>query len=438
VKRLKFAELGLSNDMLRAVTEMGFEEASPIQSGAIPIMMQGRDVIGQAQTGTGKTAAFAIPIIEKLDMLSQDIQAIIMCPTRELVIQVADEFRKLLRFKINIHASPIYGGQEIERQFRALKKNPQIIIGTPGRTLDHIRRGSINLSSVKFVVLDEADEMLDMGFRDEIETILEKTPDKRQTVMFSATMPEDIRKLMRLYQNNPEIIDVTNQKINAPKIEQIYYEIQENSKAEALTRLIDFHNLKLALVFCNNDLPNDEEDYVHRIGRTGRAGKTGIAFSFVVGKQIYYLKRIEKANDMKMSLGKIPSIDDLDETRINKIKEKIEGVIAGGHLTKYMNMIYKIMEGDYVALDIAAAMLKMALDEKNENYDTSKNFESEKHYSDYGSRDRDNKKSVHNRKNFKNRTAPPSKRDEGNSNRKDNRFDRESFEMRTKRKKSRR
>ncbi len=514
MKRLKFAELGLSEEMLKAVIDMGFEEASPIQSETIPHIMQGIDIIGQAQTGTGKTAAFAIPIIERLDYDSTDIQAIVMCPTRELVIQVTDEFRKLMKYKGNITVTPVYGGQEIERQFKALRKNTQIVIGTPGRTIDHIKRGTIKLDAIKFVVLDEADEMLDMGFRDDIEMILEKTPTERQTVMFSATMPEDIARLMKKHQNHPKVVDVTNQKINAPKIEQIYYEIQENAKAEALARLIDFHNIKLALVFCNTknrvdqlvevlksrgyfaeglhgdmnqaqrekvmrnfrngvieilvatdvagrgldvndieavfnyDLPSDEEDYVHRIGRTGRAGKTGIAFTFIVGKQIYYLKRIEKTNAMKMKAGQVPSITDLDETRVLNFKNKIEAVINKGHLTKYVNLITKMMDDDLIALDIAAAMLKLTLDQKNESYDSSQTFERE--FDNYdrnggrgGSRDgrdrggdsRDRNKSGHNRRNYSNRVST-FKKDDSRPSFSDRKPDKETSGFKDRRKKT--
>ncbi|MDQ1266337.1 MAG: ATP-dependent helicase DeaD [Bacteroidota bacterium] len=441
MKRLKFDELQLSDGIIQAVTEMGFEEASPIQTEAIPYLLAGNDIIGHAQTGTGKTAAFAIPIIEKLDMDSSAIQAIVMCPTRELVIQVTDEFRRLMKYKDNVSVTPVYGGQEIERQFKALRKNPQIIIGTPGRTIDHIKRGTVKLDKVSFVVLDEADEMLDMGFREDIELILERTPNSRQLAMFSATMPDEITKLMKRHQNNPKFINVTHHKLSSPKIEQIYFEIQEKLKPEALARLIDYHNVKLALVFCNTkirvdelvdnlksrgyfaeglhgdmsqsqrekvmgsfrsgiveilvatdvagrgidvndieavfnyDLPSDDEDYLHRIGRTGRAGKSGMAFTFVVGKQIYNLKRIEKTNDSKIIRKQIPSLDDLDETRLKSFKTKIKGMIDKGHLTKYVNLIDKLLADDYVALDIAAALLKISLDQKNKGFDDSLSFD---------------------------------------------------------------
>lgn len=261
MKKLRFDELPLSGHILSAVEEMGFEEASPIQSETIPVILEGRDVIGQAQTGTGKTAAFAIPVIEQLEPGSRQLQAVVLCPTRELVIQVTEEFRKLMKFMGTTSDSSVvavYGGQEIDRQFRALKKRPLVIVGTPGRLMDHMRRGSISLSSVTMAVLDEADEMLDMGFREDIEFILADTPSDRQTIMFSATMSKDILALMREYQRDPAVIDVTGQKINAPAIEQYYYEIPEKSKPEAVARLVDFYDIKLALVFCNTKNKVDE------------------------------------------------------------------------------------------------------------------------------------------------------------------------------------
>ncbi|MDX9801915.1 MAG: DEAD/DEAH box helicase, partial [Spirochaetia bacterium] len=212
MKKLRFNELPLSGHILSAVEEMGFEEASPIQSETIPIILEGRDVIGQAQTGTGKTAAFAIPIIEKLTPGSRSLQALVLCPTRELVIQITEEFRKLMKFMGTVSDSSVvavYGGQEIDRQFKALKKKPLIIVGTPGRMMDHMRRGSISLGPVSMVVLDEADEMLDMGFREDIEFILGETSPERQTVMFSATMSQDILSLTNKFQKDPVVIDVT-------------------------------------------------------------------------------------------------------------------------------------------------------------------------------------------------------------------------------------
>ena len=444
MKKLLFNELGLSEYILSAVTEMGFEEASPIQSETIPIILSGKDVIGQAQTGTGKTAAFAIPVIEKLDSSASFIQALVLCPTRELVIQVTEEFRKLMKFNKNSSDSAVvavYGGQEIDRQFKALKKKPFIIVGTPGRIMDHMRRGSISFANVSMVVLDEADEMLDMGFREDIEFILNETPSTRQTVMFSATISKEILSLTDRFQKTPVFIDVTSQKINSPVIDQMYFEISEKAKPEAAARLIDYYGIKLALIFCNTktkvdevveilktrgyfaeglhgdmsqkqrekvmsgfkkgvveilvatdvagrgidvndinavfnyDLPRDDEDYIHRIGRTGRAGKSGRSFTFVNGREIYHLRRIERVNGIKVTRGTIPTIGDLDNTAAKSMGEKIIKTMQDGQLARYINIVETIMSDEYTSMDIAAALLKLAMAEKNEGYDESQTFE---------------------------------------------------------------
>jgi ATP-dependent RNA helicase DeaD len=249
--KLKFDELGLSKEVLKAVSEMGFEEASPIQSAAIPVLLKGGDVIGQAQTGTGKTAAFGIPLLEMLDPSKKHVQAIVLCPTRELAIQVAEEVAKLGRHKKGISLLPVYGGQSIERQISALYRGVHVVIGTPGRVMDHIQRGTLKLENIKMVVLDEADEMLDMGFRDDIETILKETPAERQTVFFSATMPKPILDLTKKYQTSPEHVKVEHTQLTVPKIDQSYFEVRDRDKLEVLSRLVDLHNVKLALVFCN-------------------------------------------------------------------------------------------------------------------------------------------------------------------------------------------
>ena len=221
----KFSEMNLSAAIVKAVADMGFEEASQIQAAAIPEVIAGKDVIAQAQTGTGKTAAFAIPIIEKINKRKKELQAVVLCPTRELVVQVSEEFRKLLKYQEGINVTPVYGGQEISRQLQALYHQPAIIVGTPGRFMDHLRRGSIRMNTVQIVVLDEADEMLDMGFREDIEFILKDSPEDRQTVMFSATVPVEIKTLMKKYQKDAVLIDVRSNKISAAKIEQAYFEV---------------------------------------------------------------------------------------------------------------------------------------------------------------------------------------------------------------------
>ncbi|MDP4173752.1 MAG: DEAD/DEAH box helicase [Bacteroidota bacterium] len=258
MKKIKFEELMLSREMQKAISDLGFEEATPIQSEAIPVLLERHDAIGQAQTGTGKTAAFGIPAIEMLNKSDKNLQAVVLCPTRELAIQVAEEMSKLAKYKKDVCFLPVYGGQPIERQLKALKKGVQVVIGTPGRVMDHMERGTIDLSQVKLIVLDEADEMLDMGFRDDIEFILKNTPKSRQTVMFSATMPKPILELTKKYLKSPKNIKVVHEVLTVPNTEQIYYEIKEKNKLEALCRVIDLYNLKLALVFSNTKRGVDE------------------------------------------------------------------------------------------------------------------------------------------------------------------------------------
>ena len=359
MKKTKFEELNISANMKKAVAEMGFCEATPIQAESIPVLMEGLDIIAQARTGSGKTAAFAIPIIERINA-ARGLQALVVCPTRELAIQVTEEFRKLFKFYENLAVVTAYGGQDMSIQLRQLSQSPQIVVGTPGRLIDHMWRGTIRLDEVNFVVLDEADEMLNMGFRDDVEDILSYVPQSRQTAMFSATMSPEIMRLMKRYQKNPVHIDTTDHKNEIPKIEQTYCELSEAHKFDALTCLIDEYDIKVSLVFVNTklkvdrlvgklnnagyrakgihggheqyrrelamnsfrdgsvrilvatdvagrgidisdidavinfDLPRDDEDYTHRIGRTGRAGKLGKSFTFVDGKEIFDLKRIEK------------------------------------------------------------------------------------------------------------------------------------------------
>lgn len=258
MKKLKFEELKISQEVLKAIADMGFEEASPIQSQAIPFILDGHDVIGQAMTGTGKTAAFGIPAIEKIDAKLRKAQVLILCPTRELAIQVSVELNKLLKYKQGILELPIYGGQPIERQFIGLKKGPQIIVGTPGRVMDHMRRGTLSLEALKMIILDEADEMLSMGFKEDIETILEQSSDDHQTILFSATMSPEILRLTKKYQKDPQIIKIQHEKLATPAVEQIYFEIESHMKLELLTRLIDIHNPKLSIVFCNTKRKVDD------------------------------------------------------------------------------------------------------------------------------------------------------------------------------------
>lgn len=428
METVRFEDLGLRPQILRAVTEMGFEAASPIQARAIPLLMEGKDVIGQAQTGTGKTAAFGIPLLEKIDPKNRKLQALVLCPTRELAIQVADEMRRLCRFMHGIKILPIYGGQDIGKQIRSLKGGIQLVIGTPGRVMDHMRRHTLKFDELHTIVLDEADEMLNMGFREDIETILKDVPEERQTVLFSATMPKPILDITKNYQKDAELVKVVKKELTVRNIDQYYYEVKEKNKQEVLSRLLDMYNPKLSLVFCNTtrrvdelttalqgrgyfaeglhgdmkqsqrdrvmnsfrngkteiliatdvaargidvddveavfnyDLPQDDEFYVHRIGRTGRAGRVGRAFTFIVGKEVYKLKDIQRYCKTKIYAQPIPSLNDVSAIKADKILSGIADVIKNEDLGKMISLIeQRLNEEDYTAMDIAAAFLKQAM-----------------------------------------------------------------------------
>lgn len=424
IKKLKFEELQLSKEMLKAITDLGFEEASPIQSESIPYLLEGRDIVGQAMTGTGKTAAFGIPLIEKIPAQSKDVNALVLCPTRELAIQVSVEFSKLLKYKRGVFVLPVYGGQPIERQMRSLERGVNIIIGTPGRLMDHMQRGTISLSAVQTVVLDEADQMLDMGFRDDIEAILKQTSTERQTVLFSATMSQEILTLARRYQKNPHVIKITHEKITAPEVEQVYFEVDGRMKLELLTRLIDLHNPKSSIVFCNTkrrvddvvsgllsrgyaadgihgdisqpkrdrvmekfrkgsievlvatdvaargidvphveavfnfDIPQDEESYVHRIGRTGRAGRAGKSFSFVSGREQYEFRSIVRYTKARIDKNPLPTLEHLDELKKDKLFSEIKQIIQDGGLEKYTKRIEQLIAQGHGEIEVASALLK--------------------------------------------------------------------------------
>jgi ATP-dependent RNA helicase DeaD len=262
-----FSELGLSAEVLKAIDKLGFEKAAPIQAEAIPVLMSGKDVVGQSQTGSGKTAAFAIPAIEKTDPQLRAVQILILCPTRELAVQVSEEVHKLALFKRGIHALPIYGGQSYERQFYGLKQGAQIVIGTPGRVMDHMRRGTIRLDALKMAILDEVDVMLNMGFREDIEFILQATPKERQTVVFSATIPRPIQDLIQKYTRDAQQIRIEQKALTVPTVEQVYYEVDRRFKIELLTRLIDIHDYKLGIIFCNTKrMVDDLVDHLNAQG----------------------------------------------------------------------------------------------------------------------------------------------------------------------------
>jgi ATP-dependent RNA helicase DeaD len=258
MNKTTFDSLSLSPELLKAVTDMGFQTPSPIQAQAIPHLLEGKDLIGQARTGTGKTAAFALPILEKIDASDYNVQAIVLCPTRELAVQVSEQMISLAKYKRNVSVLPIFGGQLIDRQFAGLRKGAQIIVGTPGRVLDHLNRKTLKLDHVKIAVLDEADEMLDMGFRDDIETILSSTSTNRQTVLFSATMSSDILRLAQRFQNNPEMVKVADEKVQTASIEECFYAVDGSSKMALLSLLIELHEPTLAIIFCNTKRKVDE------------------------------------------------------------------------------------------------------------------------------------------------------------------------------------
>lgn len=262
-----FAEFAISEELLQAIGDMGFEEPTPIQAMAIPQILEGHDVTGQAQTGTGKTAAFGIPIIEGLDPNNKSVQALVLSPTRELAIQTAEEFSRLMKYKQGLSVVPIYGGQPIERQLKVLRGSVQVVIGTPGRVIDHLKRGTLNLNSVRMFVLDEADQMLDMGFREDIEDIFQHTSEDRQTILFSATMPAPILDITRRFQHDPQFVKITRRELTVPQIEQSYIEVRERDKLEALCRLLDMNNPELALVFCNTKRTVD--DLMSRLSARG-------------------------------------------------------------------------------------------------------------------------------------------------------------------------
>lgn len=255
---MKFKELNLSDEMQKAIDEIGFEEATPIQAQSIPYIFEGRDIIGQAQTGTGKTCAFGIPAVDMLDSEAEGIQVLVLCPTRELAIQSCEELRSISKYKSGARILPVYGGQSIDRQIRALKNRPQIIIGTPGRVMDHMRRHTLKFANLRMIILDEADEMLNMGFREDIDTILKGVPEERQTILFSATMPEEILDLTKKYQKDPLYVKISHKALTVPSIEQYYLMVSSTSKPEILSRIIDTKDITLALVFCNTKKRVDE------------------------------------------------------------------------------------------------------------------------------------------------------------------------------------
>lgn len=461
---LTFEQLNLESFIQKAISDLNFETPSQIQIEAIPKIMAGEDIIAMAPTGSGKTAAFSIPALQQIDPENKNLQVLILCPTRELVIQAHKEIDKLIKYNEKITAVSIYGGQQIEKQFNALLKNPQVLIATPGRLMDHMKRGTISLDNIKIAILDEADEMLDMGFREDLYIILEQTNNARQTVLFSATMEKNIMEIAKKFQKLPSIIDVLDNLKSIPNIEQFYLQLSEKDKPELITRLIDMHFINQALVFCNTksnvdkllenlrgrgfsadaihgdlnqnqrekvmksfkkgiikilvatdvagrgidvknldavfnyDLPRDDEDYIHRIGRTGRAGNSGLAFTFISNSQFNALKRIERANGFKITKRECPTIEELDSVRSLKYNNEIKEIALNADLTEYKAKIHSLLNEDINELDIAAALYKMLTKKEQMKINRKfvievSDFEENNHESSKGSYNRRRKKS---------------------------------------------
>ncbi|AEG60410.1 DEAD/DEAH box helicase [Desulforamulus ruminis] len=416
-----FYELGLSESLLQALANMGFEEATPIQEKTIPVALQQRDLIGQAHTGTGKTAAFGVPMVEKFEEEADRVQGLVITPTRELAVQVAEELNRIGQIK-GIRTLPIYGGQDINRQIKALKKRPHIIVGTPGRLMDHMDRRTLRLQGIKMVVLDEADEMLNMGFIEDIEAILQEIPEERQSLLFSATMPKPIQVLAQRFLKDPEFISIKAKEVTVPSIDQSYIEVQEREKFEALCRLLDTQSPELAIVFgrtkrrvdelyealnkrgysaegihgdlsqskrdsvlrqfkeatidvlvatdvaargldisgvthvYNFDIPQDPEGYVHRIGRTGRAGKKGEAITFVTPREIHHLRMIENITKRKITRQSVPTMKETIEGQQRLTVERLLKIVEEGDFQHYYKLAEELLaETDSVTL-LAAAL----------------------------------------------------------------------------------
>ena len=418
-----FTTFNLDPALLRAITELGFEEATPVQEQVIPLMLEGKDVIAQAQTGTGKTAAFGLPILQRLDPSARYPQALVLAPTRELAVQVAEALHRMGKYKA-VSSLAIYGGQPIERQLRALRQGVQIVIGTPGRIMDHIRRGTLDLDRVATVILDEADEMLDMGFIEDVEFILEQVPTERQSGLFSATIPPRIAALARRYMHAPARVTIEKEKVTVPQVRQVYYDIAGRDKLDALTRILDFETPASTIIFCarkseadalgeslqgrgyaaevlhgdlnqtqrdrvmnrfrsgqveilvatdvaargldipdvthviNYDIPWDPESYVHRIGRTGRAGREGDAITLVAPREQRQLRIIERLIGKRLQRLRLPSPADVAARRREAVMEQIRAAIDEGALEPYLSMV-EALGDDYDPVEIAAAALKV-------------------------------------------------------------------------------
>ncbi len=422
-----FSSLGLLPPVLKAVEELGYEQPSPIQAESIPLLLDGKDLLGQAQTGTGKTAAFALPLLSRIDTKSRDTQILVLAPTRELAIQVAEAFQSYAHNLRQFHVLPIYGGQGYGSQLKQLRQGAQIVVGTPGRVMDHIRKGTLKLQNLKALVLDEADEMLRMGFIDDVEWILEQTPEERQTALFSATMPDVIRKVARKYLKNPVEVKIASKTSTVTSIRQRYWQVSGYHKLDALTRIMEFEDFDGMIVFVrtknatvevadklaargfasaalngdipqaqrektvdklkkgtldilvatdvaargldverishviNYDIPYDNEAYVHRIGRTGRAGRKGDAILFITPRERRLLNSIERATKQKIEPLQMPSTSDINQQRISRFKQKITDAMSSQDLEVFTSLISEYQREEEVdLLQIAAATAMLA------------------------------------------------------------------------------
>lgn len=424
---LTFKDLNLPSELLQAIEKVGYETPSPIQAESIPLLLDGHDLLGQAQTGTGKTAAFALPMLANIDVEANYPQLLVLAPTRELAIQVAEAFQVYASFSKKIRVLPIYGGQSYDNQIRQLKRGVQVIVGTPGRVIDHIQRKTLKLDQLKFLVLDEADEMLRMGFIDDVELILSHAPKERQTALFSATMPPQIKKISQRYLNNPKHVKIESKVSTAPSIRQRYCQVAGHHKLEALTRILEVEQFDGVIVFVrtktatleladklsargydvealngdipqksrertverlksgnidiliatdvvargldvervshviNFDIPYDTESYVHRIGRTGRAGRSGDAILFISHREKRLLFQIEKATNQKIDQMAIPSISDINESRLGRFKTSVIEATKDDSIQSLIPIIDAIKaEAEVDAEVLMAALAKIA------------------------------------------------------------------------------
>lgn len=422
---MHFNELNLSEEVLRAIDELGFEEATEIQSQSIPLLMEGRDVIGRSNTGTGKTAAFGIPAIERISREEKNgVEVLVLCPTRELAMQACEEIKKFSKYMRWVRPCAVYGGASMEKQIHELKRGANIVVGTPGRVMDHMERRTLKLQNLKTIILDEADEMLNMGFREDIENILKQIPEERQTVLFSATMPPAIMAITKEYQKNPEVVKIANKQRTVDTIEQYWFEVAMGRKTDALRLLLMAYEPKASMIFCNTkkmvdeltenlsakgfkvgglhgdmkqaqrtqvmdrfksgrisiliatdvaargidvsgvdvvfnyDLPQDNEYYIHRIGRTGRAGKSGIAYTLISGrKQVYDMKAIARYVKADIIQKDLPTRADIIKAKLNKTSEKISAYVQNEVRPEAKDIIREFAEQGITAEQIAEAFI---------------------------------------------------------------------------------